>query len=112
MHVCDSSLFLIVKNMTVEKGSKVQNWCEALIVVTMYSKFEKETTTACCYMGVNSSFLVYLLMQQLWDAWMLIRFLIFGQEMIRMSCSAFSTKNKCGCGGREGFWVTTIPDST
>ena len=51
-----------MNNMTVEEGIKLQNWCDVLIVVTKYSKFESETSTAWLffkyYVGVKSFFLL------------------------------------------------------
>lgn len=44
------------QNMVAEEGDKLQNWCNALIVVPKYSKFESETNLwlfLSCYMSVN-----------------------------------------------------------
>lgn len=56
-HICILLLFLVMSNIASEKGNKLQNWSDILIVVTKHSNFLNETTTIWlflgCYMSVN-----------------------------------------------------------
>ena len=76
----------MTNNMAVEKRNKLQNWRDVLTVVTNYSKLEVKLLPLDCFSVVTwmythncyMKFLViilYLLMYQSWDAYVLIRFI-------------------------------------
>ena len=106
---------LMMNNTVVDEGSKLHKWCDILIVVTNYSKFESETSTVCL---INFKLLyecrqpcmLYLLRYQFWDTIRLGSLLIFGQKLISGVCSEnvlVGTFKVIGCAEERSF----IPDS-
>ena len=95
------SSVLVVNNITNVEWNKLQNWCDALIEVTMYSKVWKRNYYFSIVFKLSNRYkqllaMLDLLMYQSSDTCIWLgSFLIFGQKLIssgaaiRMSCCAF-----------------------